>query len=206
MEVCRRPDLARTGAFILRRALGPGMRVRDWQDILTDVVESNADPDGWRAVGGDRARGIGEDLYFGHPRVGVFQVKTYAKNPYEVQGVGAEVARRIDDELDPLFPKEADEGMFGVQQAVESEDEAEDKASKLEEVVQTHADAPTTPDALFEDVMDALDSPAYGPMEFDHYDRPAELDELTDTFEEAEELLEAEFEDVVDDDVGRGFQ
>jgi len=181
------------------------MRVRDWDDILADVVESDADPDGWRAVGGDRASGIGEDLYFGHPSVGVFQVKTYARNPFEVQGVGAEVARRIDDELDPLFPSEAETGMFGVQQPVEDEGEAEDKATELEEVVQAHADAPTTPDALFEDVMDVLDSPAYGPMEFDHYGRPDAVDDLADTFEEAEELLDAELEDIIEENVDRGF-
>jgi hypothetical protein len=181
------------------------MRVRDWQDILEDVVESNADPDGWRAVGGDRANGIGEDLYIGHPGVGVYQLKTYARNPFEVQGVGAEVARNIDDELDPLFPEEPQGGMFGVQQGVDDEEEVETKASQLEEVVRTHADAPTTPDALFEDVMDTLDSPAYGPMEFDSHDRPDAMDDLTDTFEEAEQLLEKEFEDVVEEDVQRGF-
>jgi hypothetical protein len=181
------------------------MRVRDWQDILESVVESDADPDGWRAVGGDRADGIGEDLFFGHPSIGVFQLKTYARNPYQVQGVGAEVARRIDDELDPLFPEKAETGMFGVQKPIEDEGTAERTATELEEVVRAHADAPTSPDALFEDVMDTLDSPAYGPMEFDHHDRPAALDELTDTFEEAQQLLETEFEEVVDDAVERGF-
>ena len=180
------------------------MRVRDWQDILEDVVDSNAEAGQWRAVGGDRARGIGEDLYLGHPGVGVFQLKTYAKNPFEVQGVGSRVARKIDDDLDPLFP-ERGAGGFGVQQPVEDEDDAEAKRKNLKAVLETHADAPTTPDALFEDVMDAVDSPAYGPMEFDQHDRPERMDDLADTFEEAEELLEAEFDDVVDEDVERGF-
>ncbi|PSP94399.1 hypothetical protein BRC91_06320 [Halobacteriales archaeon QS_4_62_28] len=179
------------------------MRVREWEDILEDVVESSVDPGGWRAVGGDRASGIGEDIYIGHPGVGVFQLKTYAKNPYEVQGVGSRVARRIDDELDALFPKEGSGG-FGVRQPVDDEDEAETVAKTLETVLETHADAPTTPKALFEDVMDAVDSPAYGPMEFDHYDRPDRLGELTDTFEEAEDVLETEFEDVIDEAVDRG--
>ena len=53
--------------------------------------------------------------------------------------------------------------------------------------------------------MDALESPAYGPMDFQPRGRPEGLDDLTDTFEEAEELLEAEFEDVVEEDVTRGF-
>ena len=181
------------------------MQVRDWQDIVEEVVDSGADPEGWRAVAGDRSGGIGEDLYIGHPSTGVFQVKTYARNPYEVQGVGAKVARRVDDELDPLFPERGDApGHFGVQEPVD-ETEVEDVATRLETVVETHAEAPTSPEALFDDIMDAMDSPAYGPMEFESRDRPAAMDDLTDTFEEAEELLEAEFEDVVDDEVERGF-
>ena len=180
------------------------MRVRDWQDILADVVENDRDPDGWRAVGGDRATGIGEDLYLGHPSVGVYQLKTYAKNPFEVQGVGAEVARSLDDEIEPLFPEKG-AGRFGVQQPVEDEREAREKANQLEAVVQEHAQSSTSPDALFEDLMDALDSPAYGPMEFDSYGRPDAMDDLTDTFEEAETLLDAELEDLIDENVGRGF-
>ena len=182
------------------------MRVRDWQDILGDVVESNADPDGWRAVAGDRRGGVGEDLFLGHPSVGVFQLKTFAKNPFEVQGVGSRVARRIDDELDPIFPAEDGSGRFGVNRGIEDEDEAKARAKELETVMRTHADAPTSGDALFEDVMDALDSPAFGPMEYDMYDRPEELETLSETFEEAEELLSSELDDLIEEDVGRGFQ
>ncbi|WP_229112687.1 hypothetical protein [Halapricum desulfuricans] len=181
------------------------MRVRDWQDILEDVVENDSDPDQWRAVGGDRRSGIGEDLYLAHPSTGVYQLKTYAKNPYEVEGVGAQIARRVDDEIDPLFPEEGS-GLFGVQQPIEDEREAEQKAKDLETVLETHADAPTTPEALFEDLMETLDSPAYGPMEFDTHDRPDSMTDLTDTFEEAEELLDAELDDLIDEDVTRGFQ
>ena len=180
------------------------MRVRDWQDILEEVVESDAEPGGWRGVGGRRDGGIGEDLYLAHPARGVFQLKTYAKNPYEVQGVGSHVARRIDDELDPLFP-EQETGRFAVQQPMEDEEEAETAMNKLNTVLEAHADAPTTPDALMEDVFDAIDSPAHGPMDYDGYGRPESMDDLTDTFEEAEEVLETEFDDVIEEDVERGF-
>ena len=181
------------------------MRVRDWQDILEDVVESDADASGWRAVAGDRSGGVGEDMFLGHPSVGVFQLKTFAKNPYEVRGVGSQVARRIDDELDPLFPEADNAGRFGVNQGIEDTDEAKERAKQLEAVIETHADAPTTGDALFEDVMDALDSPAFGPMEYDMYDRPEELEDLSETFEDAEELLSSELDDLIDEGVGRGF-
>jgi AcrR family transcriptional regulator len=182
------------------------MRVRDWQDILDDVTDANADPDGWRAIAGQRQGGVGEDLYLGHPGVGVYHLKTYAKNPYDVRGVGAKVARKIDDGIDPHLPSEELRRRFAVQSLPEDEDEAESKARRLEETIKVHAEAPTTPDDLFRDVMDALDSPAYGPMEFALSDRSDDLDELAETFDEAEELLTAELDDLIErDDVDRGF-
>jgi len=182
------------------------MRIRDWDDILAEVVESDVDPAGWRAVGGDRQRGLGEDMYLAHPAVGAFQLKTYAKNPYQVDGVGSQIARRIDDELDPLFPTDDNSnGMFGVQQPAEDEGDAESRVKRLQTVVETHAEAPTTPRAMLEDVMDALESPAYGPMEFDHHDRPEQLEQLSTTFDEAEELLDKELDDLIEEDVERGF-
>lgn len=182
------------------------MRVRDWEDIVEDVVGSDADPQGWRAVGGDRASGVGEDIFIGHPAAGVFQLKTYAKNPFDVRGVGTQVARRVDEDLDPLFPEADAGGRFAVQQPPEDEDDAEDKATQLEGVLEAHSEAPTTPGDLFDDVMEAIDSPAFGPMAHDQYGRPEPLEELSSTFEEAESVLDSELDELVDDDeVGRGF-
>lgn len=185
------------------------MRVRDWQDILEDVASEEADPDGWRAVAGRRRDGVGEDFYLGHPAVGVYQLKTYAKNPVTLRGVGSRVARRIDDELDPLLPdRDADDGgRFAVRRPPEDETEAEKMARRLEETVRVHAEAPTTPDDFFEDVMEAVDSPAWGPMEYEFAGRPDRLDELSNAFEEAERILDSELEDLIEEDeVGRGFQ
>ena len=184
------------------------MRVRDWQDILGEVIEESDDRDGWRALAGQRSGGVGEDLYLGHPAAGLYQLKTYAKNPYEVRGVGARVARKIDGDIDPLLPgREEAPGRFGVRRPPEDEDQAKDMAKRLEEAVKVHADAPTTPDDFFDDVMEALDSPAFGPMEFELADRPERLDDLSNTFEEAEELLSSELDDLIDEDeVDRGFQ
>ncbi len=180
------------------------MKVRDWQDILQEVANHDVDPNDWRAVGGDRTDGVGEDLYLAHPGVGVYQLKTYAKDPMTVRGVGSQIARSIDDEIDPLFPQD-DAGRFAVQTPPESEDSAQRQARRLETVLKTHAETPSDPDALFEDLMGAVEAPAYGPMTFDQYDRPEELTELTTLFEEAEQLLDTEVDELVDaDDVGRG--
>jgi len=182
------------------------MRVRNWQSVLEDVTESDADPGKWRAVAGDRSAGLGEDLYLGHPAVGVYQLKTYAKNPFEVRGVGTRVARRVDDDIQPFFPAKGT-GHFGVRSPVESEAHAEQVGRNVESVLSAHADAPTTPGDLFEDVMGALDSPAYGPLSYDQYDRSDQLTELSDTFEEADDLLDAELDDLIESDgTARGFE
>ncbi|RBI64068.1 hypothetical protein DMJ13_06120 [halophilic archaeon] len=187
------------------------MRIRDWQDILQDVVERDVDPEGWRATGGTRAEGVGEDLYVGHPSAGVYHLKTYAKNPFEVRGVGTRVARSLDDEIGSYLPREDyREGRFAVQHpdaAPGDEEEAEERAKRLEETIRAHADAPTNRADLFDDVMEAMESPAFGPMDYDNYDRPDAVEDLAATFEEAEELLDAELDDLIDEDeVGKGFQ
>lgn len=194
-----------TDTFIRRQGQAGRMHVRDWQDLVGDVVDRDVDPGDWRAVAGPRREGIGEDLYLGHPSVGLYQLKTYAKNPFEVRGLGGQIARSFDDEIESILPVEED-GRFAVQQAPADEDDAEQKARRLEETVKAHAEAPGRPDDLFTDMMDALESPAYGPIDFDNYDRPERLDAFASTFDDAEELLNSEFEDLVEDDgVNRGF-
>lgn len=182
------------------------MRIREWQDLVEDVTERDVDPADWRAVAGDRAGGVGEDMYLAHPRAGVFLLKTYAKNPFDVRGFGARVARSLDDEIGAFLPDRDAGGRFAVQRPPTDESTAESQANRLQAVVEAHADAPTTPQDFFDDVMDAIESPAFGPMAYDGYDRPSELDDLSERFEEADELLHAELDDLIEtDEVDRGF-
>lgn len=181
------------------------MRVREWTDIIQDVVESNAEPDHWRAVAGNRAKGLGEELYIGHPAAGLYLVKTYAKNPFEVKGVGTKVARKLDDELDSVLPDE-EQARFAVRAAPDDERIAEQRARRLEETLRVHAEAPTSPEALFSDVMEALDSPAFGPLTYHPNGRPSSLEALAGSFEEANDLLDADLDDLIETDaIDRGF-
>ena len=182
------------------------MRVRRWQDLLADITDQSSEPQDWSAVAGNRRDGLGEDLFIAHPQTGVFHLKTFAKNPYDVSGVGTRVARKIDDDLAPLFPNEEQADRFGIQRGPDDEDEAAERASELTAVLNAHKQAPTTSGDLFQDVMEALDSPAYGPIQFDHNDRPESLDTLTGTFEEAEDILSKELDELISDEgVDRGF-
>ena len=179
------------------------MRVRDWQDVVRDVVEADVEPADWRAVAGERSTGIGEDLYLAHPQQGVYLVKTYAKNPFERRGVGARLARSIDDDIGSYLPTER-EAMFAVRP--QPDGDAEDRAQRIEETVKAHADAPTEPSDLFEDIMSAMESPAFGPLSYEPHGRPERLSGLSGTFEEAETILSNELDDLLDtDQIGRGF-
>lgn len=179
------------------------MRVRDWQDIVNDVVEANVEPADWRAVAGKRDGGLGEDLYLAHPRRGVYLVKTYAKNPFERKGVGAQLARSVDDEIGAHLPSER-ESMFAVRPGMD--EDTQDRARRVEETVKAHADAPTEPSDLFEDMMRAMDSPAFGPLAYDPNGRPESIDGLAGTFDDAESVLGNELDDLLDrDQISRGF-
>ena len=182
------------------------MRVRDWRELLKEATADADRPADWRAIAGDRAGGLGEDCYLAHPAVGIVQLKTYAKNPFEGRGVGTRVARRIDEDLEPMLPDEDAGGRFGVRRPPSDRDEAEAMARRVGAVIETHADAPTGPGDLFEDLMGALDSPAHGPMTFEFRDRSERLEELAEQFAEADSVLDAELEDrIAADGVDRGF-
>lgn len=184
------------------------MHVRNWRDIVADVADASVDPDRWRAVGGRRTSGLGEVLFLGHPDAGVYHLRTYARNPYKVRGVGARVARTLDDELDPLLPDADAPGRFAVQSRPETEREAAAVANRVEETVREHAArADEDPDDLFSDLMGAVDSPAFGPAAYDLAGRPEPLADLSDQFEASESVLDAELDDLIDEDgVDRGFQ
>lgn len=181
------------------------MRVRDWQEIVRDVVESDAEPDEWRALAGPRNRGLGEDLYLAHPGSGVFLLKTYAKNPLERKGVGTQVARSLDEEIGAYLPSDGPEH-FAVQPRPTSKQDAEHRARRLNDILKGHREGERSPESLFGDLMGALDSPAFGPLTYDSDRRPDPLDGLAGTFDEEESVLNAEVDDLIDEDgIGRGF-
>lgn len=181
------------------------MQVRDWQEIVRDVVESEEDAAGWEAIAGPRARGVGEDLYLAHPRSGVYQLKTYTKNPFERKGVGSKVARSLDDEIGSYLPNEGTD-RFAVHSRPASKRQAESRAQRVQDTFDPRHEVPGSPDELFNELMHAIESPAFGPLTFDADTRPEPLDGLAGTFDEAESVLNAEMEDLIDEDgIGRGF-
>ncbi len=150
------------------------MRIRERQD----VIDSDDDPDGWRAAGGDRARS-GTRTFISATRASASTTSRRTRGTVHGRGRTGDAFGR------PVSARRR-------------RGDGDDRG---------HADAPTTPDALFEDVMNAIESPTFGPVEYDGYGRPESLDRLAERFEEAETVLDAELDELIaTDEIDRGFQ
>jgi hypothetical protein len=79
---------------------------------------------------------------------------------------------------------------------------------RVEETLRAHVDAPTTSLDLFEDVMVAIGSPAYGPLDYRGIgNRPESLDILAREFHDMDRKLELKLEEMIKDDgIGKGFE
>lgn len=76
------------------------MKIKSRNAILTDIIrDGKQHPNGWSATFGNDPESFSHDCYMFHPSVGIYLIKEYDKNPYEVKGVGSKIARHIDDDI-----------------------------------------------------------------------------------------------------------
>jgi hypothetical protein len=90
------------------------VKIKTRNDVLTEIIhEGKRHPDGWNATFGSNPQSFSHDCYMFHPNVGIYLIKEYDKNPYEVKGVGGKIARRIDDDImDRLTDQSGDFGIL----------------------------------------------------------------------------------------------
>ena len=86
------------------------MRTRE--EILWEIISKGKEiPKGWKATSRYDTKVHATEYNILHPDVGIYQIKEWQKNPFQIKGVGAKIARRVDDSLinEPL-------GRFGILQ------------------------------------------------------------------------------------------
>jgi hypothetical protein len=90
------------------------LKIKTRHEILNDIIlEAKKHPLGWVAVFGRDERLFSDDYYIINPNVGVYLVKEYRKNPYEIRGFGEKIiARNINDEIEEILHKKR--GEFGI--------------------------------------------------------------------------------------------
>lgn len=82
------------------------MKIKTRLEILNDVIrDAKKHPKGWKAVFGKDKERLSQDYYIFHPNIGIYLLKEYYKNPFEVKGIGGKIARYVDDEIDNEISK-----------------------------------------------------------------------------------------------------
>jgi hypothetical protein len=91
------------------------VKIKLRNEILNDVIRDGKKyPKEWKAVFGEDKTSLSRDCYIFNPSIGVYLLKEYEKNPYEIKGLGGLVARRLDEDVQSEISKYA--GDFGILQ------------------------------------------------------------------------------------------
>ena len=89
------------------------MKIKNRYDILRDVIKDGKKyPNNWKAVFGKDKKSLSNDYYIFNPNIGIYLLKEYDKNPYDIKGVGGKIARHVDENVEAKVSKYA--GDFGI--------------------------------------------------------------------------------------------
>jgi hypothetical protein len=87
--------------------------IKSRNEILNDVIKDGKKyPDNWKAVFGIDKKRLSTDYYIFNPYAGIYLMKEYEKNPFEIKGIGGKIARRIDENIEADISKKASD--FGI--------------------------------------------------------------------------------------------
>lgn len=89
------------------------MKIKSRNNILNDVIkDAKKFPKGWKAVIGNDENCFSNDYYIFNPKTGIYLLKEYQKNPYEIKGIGGKIARYVDENIENEISKYATD--FGI--------------------------------------------------------------------------------------------
>ena len=91
------------------------MKIKKRNNVINDIIkEGKKYPNGWNAVFGKDERRLSRDYYLFHPKVGIYLLKEYNKNPFHIEGIGGKIGRRVDQGIESIIHK--NDGNFGIVQ------------------------------------------------------------------------------------------
>jgi hypothetical protein len=89
------------------------VKIRSRNNLLNDVIrDAKKYPKGWKAVIGKDENRFSNDYYIFNPNTGIYLLKEYQKNPFEIKGIGGKIARYVDDNIENEISKYSSD--FGI--------------------------------------------------------------------------------------------
>jgi len=89
------------------------VKIKTRQETLKDIItDAKKQPREWKAVFGRDKDLLSRDTYILNNKIGIYLLKEYQKNPFEVRGIGGKIARHLDDDVENEITKYA--GDFGI--------------------------------------------------------------------------------------------
>jgi len=77
------------------------VKIKKRNEILNDVIRDGKKyPKDWKAVFGKDDKNLSRDYYIFNPNTGIYLLKEYEKNPYEIKGIGGKIARHVDEHIE----------------------------------------------------------------------------------------------------------
>ena len=89
------------------------MEIKPRREILDEIIrDAKKHSKGWKAVFGKDKERLSQDYYIFNPKTGIYLLKEYQKNPFDVRGIGGKIARYVDEDIEADISKYA--GDFGI--------------------------------------------------------------------------------------------
>ncbi len=171
------------------------MKIRDLNEIFDEIKEEGKKidkKDDWWA-GKARNKEIGNEWFMGHPDVGLYQFKSYQKNPYSSTGVGAKLTKNVDDEIEKKFEKQTN-SIFGVLPDKINKNRKK-RAKRLIENPKHN-----NPSKLFKNLLNTLGINIRGSLSQSRKGEPTSIQELKGEFDEEQKQLTNEFKKILNRD------
>jgi hypothetical protein len=87
--------------------------IKSRNEVLNDVIrDGKKHPNNWKAVFGRDKNRLSTDYYIFNPNIGIYLLKEYEKNPFEIKGIGGKIARKIDENIEANISKKGSD--FGI--------------------------------------------------------------------------------------------
>ena len=92
------------------------MKIKNLNLILKDILNnSKKTPGEWKAIMASTQDNTGRDMLIFHPTEGpIYQLKSYEKNPYQVEGYGMQISKDVDKEFLNLIKSKKSTGNVGI--------------------------------------------------------------------------------------------